>query len=132
MISINFDVGSRFIVNRRLLRERAIAFLQAHQIEAAIVDVHIVGTRKIKELNEKEVGHQGITDVLSFPQYDPREKDGFILPAGVPKHLGDIAINYTEAVTQARRKGKLVDEQIWFYLEHGLLHLLGFHHNDGM
>ncbi|MDO5561907.1 MAG: rRNA maturation RNase YbeY [bacterium] len=131
MISINFNVGSRYQVDRKLLRERAVKFLEANQVDNAIVDVHIVGARKIKELNEKKVGHEGITDVLSFPQYEPQE-EGFVLPRGVPKHLGDIAINFTMAVEQARKKGKLVDEQLWFYLEHGLLHLLGYHHNDGM
>ena len=127
---INLFVNSRYLVDRKLLRERAEKFLAAHQIEAAIVDFHIVGTRKIKALNE-QIGHQGVTDVLSFPQYDPGEGD-FTLPPGVPRHLGDIAINFNEAVKQARKKGKLVDEMLWFYAEHGLLHLLGFHHDDGM
>ncbi len=131
MICINFIVGSRYLINRSLLRQRAISFLTAHQLDNVIVDVHVVGTRKIKQLNENQVGHQGVTDVLSFPQYDPHE-EGFVLPAGVPRHLGDIAINYVETVAQARKKGKLVDEQLWFYLEHGLLHLLGYHHDDGM
>ncbi len=131
MICINFNIGSRYQVDRKLLRQRATAFLQANQIDNVIVDVHIVGSRKIKELNEQKVGHQGVTDVLSFPQYDPKEDD-FVIPRGVPKHLGDIAINFGMAVSQARKKGKLVDEQLWFYLEHGLLHLLGYHHNDGM
>ncbi len=131
MLSINFNVGSRYQVNRKLLRARASAFLQSHNLDNAIVDVHIVGARKMKELNEKQVGHSGTTDVLSFPQYDKHE-DGFALPRGVPKHLGDITINFSLAVEQARKKGKLVDEQLWFYLEHGLLHLLGYHHDDGM
>ncbi|MBQ6154632.1 rRNA maturation RNase YbeY [bacterium] len=130
MITINLLVNSRFLVDRKMMRQRATAFLQAHQIEAAIVDVHIVGSHKIKKLNE-QIGHEGVTDVLSFPQYDPQEEN-FALPPGVPRHLGDIVINYAEAVNQARKRGKLVDEQIWFYLEHGLLHLLGYHHNDGM
>jgi probable rRNA maturation factor len=130
MFSINLMVNSRYLVNRKLLRKRTIAFLQAHRIKAAIVDIQIVGSHKIKKLNE-QIGHQGVTDVLSFPQYDPQEEK-FVLPAEAPLHLGDIVINFAEAVNQARKKGKLVDEQLWFYLEHGLLHLLGFHHHDGM
>ena len=130
MITVNLIVNSRYLVNRKLLRERAVAFLEAHQVQAAIVDVHIVGSHKMKKLNE-EIGHQGTTDVLSYPQYD-KDEGNFSLPPGVPRHLGDIVINFAEAVNQARKKGKLVDEQLWFYLEHGLLHLLGYHHNDGM
>ncbi len=131
MISINFFVNSRYHVSRQVLREKAINFLQLHQVDNVIVDIHIVGVRKIKELNENEVGHHGSTDVLSFPQYDFKEEK-FITPSGVPKHLGDIMINFNEAVKQAGKKGKLVDDQLWFYIEHGLLHLLGYHHDDGM
>ncbi len=132
MIFVNFNIGSRYQVDRKLLRERAIKFLEAHQMDSVIVDVHVVGGRKMKMLNEEKLGHSGTTDVLSFPQYDPQKEPDFILPRGVPRHLGDIAINFSLAVTQARKKGKLVDEQLWFYLEHGLLHLLGYHHEDGI
>ena len=34
-----------------------------------------------------------------------------------------------EAVKEARKLGKMVDAQICFLVEHGLLHLLGFHHD---
>ena len=128
MITINLLVSSRYLVGRKMLRERAISFLQAHRLDAVIVDVHIVGRTKIKMLNE-QIGHQGTTDVLSFPQYDSQKKN-FSLPPGVPRHLGDIVISFPEAIKQARKRGKLVDEQLWVYLEHGLLHLLGYHHED--
>lgn len=128
MITINLLVSSRYLVGRKMLRERAISFLQAHRLDAVIVDVHIVGRTKIKMLNE-QIGHQGTTDVLSFPQYDSQEEN-FSQPPGVPRHLGDIVISFPEAIKQARKRGKLVDEQLWVYLEHGLLHLLGYHHED--
>lgn len=131
MITINFIVGSRFLLNRRLLRARARLFLEAHGLDNVTADVHIVGARKIKELNEEIVKHQGTTDVLSFPQCDPSEEK-FVQPDDLPRHLGDIAIYYGEAIKIAKKRGKLVDEQLWFYLEHGLLHLLGYHHDDGM
>jgi probable rRNA maturation factor len=51
------------------------------------------------------------------------------LPEDVPPHLGDIVISFPEAVRAAKRFGKLVDKQICFYLEHGLMHLLGYHHD---
>ena len=81
MITINLLVSSRYLVGQKMLRERAISFLQAHRLDAVIVDVHIVGRTKIKMLNE-QIGHQGTTDVLSFPQYDSQEEN-FSLPPGV-------------------------------------------------
>ena len=57
MITINLLVSSRYLVGRKMLRERAISFLQAHRLDAVIVDVHIVGRTKIKMLNE-QIGHR--------------------------------------------------------------------------
>jgi len=130
MIKCNLFVGSRYPVNRRLLRKSVIDFLNKHQLDQVQVDVSIVGARKIKELNESQLGHDGETDVLSFPQHQKGAIDNIPLPSEVLAHLGDIVISFPEAVKTARRFGKLVDEQIIFYLEHGLMHLLGYHHDD--
>ncbi len=129
MIVTNLFVGSRFPVNRALLRQTAERVLTEHKIAHAQVDVSVVGQRKIKFLNESMLKHSGTTDVLSFPQHDRNQLNDFPLPPEVPPHLGDIVISFPEAVKAAKRYGKRVDQQICFYLEHGLLHLLGYHHD---
>jgi probable rRNA maturation factor len=129
MIQVNLFVGSRFPVNRKRLRECVKIVLQEHQVSHAQVDVSIVGSRKIKELNESQLQHEGKTDVLSFPQHERHQLKDFPLPESMPPHLGDIVISFPEAVSTAKRYGKKVDDQICFYLEHGLLHLLGYHHD---
>lgn len=129
MIEINLFVGSRYPVNRKKVREAAKVLLKEHGIDHAQIDVSIVGTRKIKELNESKLKHKGDTDVLSFPQHDRGELNDFPLPEGIPPHLGDIVISFPKAVTTAKRYGKMVDDQICFYLEHGLMHLMGYHHD---
>lgn len=102
--------------------------LTEHRVEHAQVDVSVVGARKIKELNESRLQHDGTTDVLSFPQHERHQLSEFPMPSGMPPHLGDIVISFPEAVKTAKKYGKLVDDQICFYLEHGLMHLLGYHH----
>lgn len=129
MLVINLFVGSRYPVDRKALRKAAVDVLTEHQIKHAQVDVSIVGTRKIKQLNEEKLKHDGPTDVLSFPQHERKQLDDFPMPEGIPPHLGDIVISFPEAVSTARRYGKRVDEQLCFYLQHGLLHLLGYHHD---
>jgi probable rRNA maturation factor len=89
----------------------------------------VVGARKIKLLNESKLHHMGSTDVLSFPQHEKHQLNDFPLPPEMPPHLGDIVISYPEAINTARKFGKLVDDQVSFYLEHGLMHLLGYHHD---
>lgn len=129
MIQVNLFIGSRFPVNRKMLRATVEKVLARNNIDHAQVDVSVVGERKIKTLNESKLHHMGSTDVLSFPQHEKHDLDDFPLPPGIPPHLGDIVISFPEAVTTARRFGKLVDDQLCFYLEHGLMHLLGYHHD---
>lgn len=129
MIRINLFVGSRFPVDRKMIRERAKTVLLERGLDHIEVDISIVGSRKIKELNESKLAHEGTTDVLSFPQHEKNQLHDFPLPEGVPPHLGDIVISFPEAVKTAKKFGKRVDQQICFYLEHGLMHLLGYHHD---
>jgi probable rRNA maturation factor len=128
MIQINFYVDSRYPVDRQLLRTRVQMLLARQKVSHAQLDVSIVGKRKIQTLNERELGHKGPTDVLSFPHHDKAQLKDVPLPEDVPPHLGDIVISFPEAVSAARRFGKRVDDQLSFYLEHGLMHLLGYHH----
>lgn len=128
MITINLFVGSRYPVNRKAIRNTARQVLEEYKISHAQVDVSIVGVRKIKLLNEGILKHEGTTDVLSFPQHEHNKLDDFPMPEGIPPHLGDVVISFPEAVITARKFGKRVDDQICFYLQHGLMHLLGYHH----
>lgn len=129
MIQINLFVGSRYPVDRKKIRKCVAEAIKQHGLEHIQIDVSIVGARKIKELNESELKHEGKTDVLSFPQHERHNLKDFPLPDGMPPHLGDIVVSFPEAVATAKRYGKKVDEQICFYIEHGLLHLLGYHHD---
>lgn len=130
MIHIALIVGSRYPVDRQKIREQAIRVLAEHHVTDGQVAISIVGARKIKALNEGILKHEGVTDVLSFPQQNTAHEPSFPLPAGMPPHLGDIVICFPIAVQQAKRYGKRVDEQLCFYTEHGLLHLLGYHHDE--
>jgi probable rRNA maturation factor len=129
MLIINLKIGSRYPVDRKKIRAAAKKVLEENNITHAQVDISVVGKRKIKELNESKLKHEGTTDVLSFPQHEKDNLYDFPLPEGIPPHLGDIVISFPEAVQTARKYGKLVDNQICFYLQHGMMHLLGYHHD---
>jgi probable rRNA maturation factor len=134
MIQIDLSVGSRYPVGRKAIRSCVLRVLSEQGVTEAEVSISIVGSRKMILLNEGLMKHKGVTDVLSFPQHDPEqpEKD-FSEPVKdapqLPIHLGDIVVCFPEAVKQAAKKGKMVDDQICFLVEHGLMHLLGHHHD---
>lgn len=130
MIKTNLFIGSRYPVSRKQIKATVERVLQDHRLDQVQVDISIVGVRKITTLNQKYLRHDGPTDVLSFPHHDKGQLHDVPLPEGELVHLGDIVISFPEAVRTAKRFGKLVDAQICFYLEHALLHLLGYHHDD--
>lgn len=128
MLLIQLTVGSRYPVDRKLIRQTAEKMLLEHKITHAQVDISIVGTRKITQLNESHLKHTGATDVLSFPLHEKAELNDFPVPSTIPPHLGDVVISYPEVIANAKRYGRRVDQQLCFFLEHGMLHLLGYHH----
>jgi rRNA maturation RNase YbeY len=144
MIDVLLTVGSRYPVNRKKIRKFVEDFLNSQKVFDAVVSISIVGDRKIKELNEKLLGHTGVTDVLSFPQYEKgshidfestiepvpqiNDQGTFVLPPTPTINLGDIVICFPEIVRQSMKRGKMVDDHICYYIEHSLNHLLGNHH----
>ena len=65
------------------------------------------------------------TDVLSFSQ---TEGEG---PVTTPQLLGDVVISWETAQRQASELGHPVLVEIKRLLVHGVLHLLGFDHEEG-
>jgi probable rRNA maturation factor len=69
------------------------------------------------------------TDVLSFP-LQPVESGDFVLPPGAPLHLGDVVVSYPRAVAQADEYGHSVPRELAYLVAHGVLHILGYDHED--
>ena len=87
----------------------------------------MVGERKIKELNNKYLGKNEVTDVLSFSQMDPPSPEASEGQGEMV--LGDVVVCYSVAKKQAIKMNKILDEEIEFLVLHGVLHLLGVHHD---
>ena len=144
MNTVFLSVGSRYPVDRKKIRNFVLSFFVSQRLDGVSVNISIVGERKIKELNEGYLKHEGVTDVLSFPQYekgsehdfestlDPtpskNEAGNFVSPPIEQKLLGDIVVCFPEVVRQAMKRGKMVDDHICSLVEHGLQHLMGQHH----
>lgn len=127
MIKINFNIPPDFQVDQRALQRRAEQVLTDYLVDEVQFDLSIVDVAQMTTLNEQWLHHSGSTDVLSFPQGTIKENDFPLLPDQL-RHLGEIVICYPVAVAAAQKRGKLVTAQLEFYLEHGLMHLLGYHH----
>lgn len=121
MIKVLITTESRYPVDRKIIRARAIKVLEGHGVKGKTeVEIGIIGDRKMKELHKKFMGEDITTDVLSFP-LEERGVDNVL-------RLGSVVVSYPQAMKEAIAENVLVDEKIAFLVEHGILHLLGIHH----
>jgi len=117
---------SRYKFDRKQIRGAVKKLLKEKGLSGKVmVSVAVVGERKMKELKKKYLGEEGVTDVLSFCQTEGEEmpdmENGLL--------LGDVVVCYPEAKRQAVSFKKLLDDEIEFLVLHGVLHLLGVHHD---
>jgi probable rRNA maturation factor len=84
--------------------------------EAAIV---LGDNEMVRDLNARFRGKDAPTNVLSFPA-----------PTNPVGHLGDVALAFGVCESEARDQAKPLADHLRHLVVHGLLHLLGYDHQD--
>ena len=85
----------------------------AHSLRLSVV---FVGSRTIRAMNRRFLGHDYVTDVLAFPLGEEQE----------PGAQAELYINLDRAKSQAREYRVSFAEETRRLLIHGTLHLLGY------
>ncbi len=95
-------------------------------ITEGILTILLVGDRKIKKLNKEYFHKDSPTDVLSFSYGVKRNFDS---PVEATKEIeGDIIVSL-DTVLGGEDEGYLSDEErVFFYVLHGVLHIMGHEH----
>lgn len=108
--------------------ERLAAFVLEREdtIDSVELSIAVVELAEMTDLNERYRGKAGPTDVLSFPCDDPCA----VVEPGEPVTIGDVVIAPEIAEAQAAEYGHTVEEELNLLLVHGVLHLLGYDHED--
>lgn len=81
------------------------------------LELLLTSDEEIHALNKTYRGKDRPTDVLSFTLDDP-------------KTLGQLVISVPRTQEQAEQLGQSFEEELRFLFSHGLLHLLGYDHED--
>jgi len=89
------------------------------------VTIVLLDDETMAELNRRDRGVGGPTDVLSYPTHEPTDV-GF---PDVP-HLGDVLISLDTAATQAEAVGHSLALEVATLAAHGLTHLRGLDHRE--
>lgn len=97
------------------------------------ISVLLVDNETIRTLNRDYRDKDAATDVLSFPMEEelPDETTPQIIGGPTERMLGDLVISVERAVEQAAEYGHAVERELAFLTVHGLLHLLGYDHEQG-
>jgi len=112
-----------------LIQKAALAaFKFEHFTADCETNISVVDDKYIRELNLRHRGLDEATDVLSFP-FCTR---GELVAAGKYGRfiLGDIVVSTDTAAKQADEYGHGIEREFAFLTVHGVLHLLGYDHED--
>ena len=90
------------------------------------ISVSLVGNKEIRTLNKKYLGRDCATDVLSFNYSDDVQS----VNLSKEEFLGDIVVSTEKAREQAASYGNTYEQEVADLVAHGVLHLLGVHHED--
>lgn len=107
-------------INLPLLKKIAAAVLEDLAMKEADLGIVLVGAKEMASINEKFLGHEGSTDVITF-DYAAKSKRRNQLH-------GEIFVCVDVAGKQAKEFGASWQLEIVRYVIHGILHLTG--HDD--
>ena len=110
----------------------AVAALASHPALAAELPaqacIALSSDAEVRALNRDWRGKDRPTNVLSFPA-----ADGSAQELGAPRFIGDVVLARETILAEARELGIPAAHHLQHLTVHGLLHLLGFdHEDDGM
>jgi probable rRNA maturation factor len=113
---------------RRVVRQALKAEEVAYPYEVSLV---FADAERVRQLNRDYRGVDEPTDVLAFYMLPQKEFDcPFALPPDGVTHLGEVIISYPQAVTQAKKQGHPLQRELVVLVIHGILHLLGYNHEE--
>ena len=134
----------RVTIRERSLCRIAREVLALEKVSHAEIGIRIVTDRTMATLNRRWLGHDGATDVVTFPLSDESRHIGNVRVKSTSRAaigrsffpqeekpdalLGDIVVSADTADREALRLGCTTHEELAYYVVHGLLHLTG--HDD--
>lgn len=79
------------------------------------IEIYLIGARRMAEINQQYLQHEGSTDIITFDYGDPAT------------HLhGELFISLDDAEKQAREFKTTWQTELARYVIHGILHLAGY------
>jgi len=127
-VALAVDAGDWFDMQKlRATAEKAVVAVGVAVGESpsrAEISIMFTNDQRMAELNNRWRAKPQPTNVLSFPVARSKAR------AGEAVQLGDIALGFETVTKEAAEMGLTLPDHITHLLVHGLLHLLGYDHED--
>lgn len=118
------DDQKECIINCKKLEAQIKKILISLKCKEKEISILLADDTKMRALNKQYRDEDCSTDVLSFPQNDCEEE---VLSSHL---LGDVVISTATAKRQSIKHKLSLDEEIALLIIHGILHLLGYDHEN--
>jgi probable rRNA maturation factor len=129
MIRVRVFKTSNYPVAVPPLKKKVKAFLLAKSVSSdAEISIAFVSKPRMLEIVKKYLKENNLHNVLSFTESEVGPK--FVYPPDSPLQLGEVVVCYPVAVEEAKKENLTIDEKVWQLVEHGIMHLLGYHHKE--
>ena len=131
---IQIFVGEKFrgVVDGGWVKKIVRQILKAERVAPPYeVSLVFADSETVQQLNRDYRGVDEPTDVLAFYMLPQKGADSsFALPPDGVTRLGEVIISYPQAVAQAREQGHSPERELALLVIHGILHLLGYDHEE--
>jgi probable rRNA maturation factor len=111
-------------IDKRRIRSTVLRIMRILDCADKEISLSFVDDEKIKELNKEYLGKDKPTNVISFSLREGEYSDIN------PQIMGDIIISVETAQRDALLGNLTVSQEIDFLIIHGILHLLGYNHEN--
>jgi probable rRNA maturation factor len=119
------DDGWAALPNLEMMAEQAAAAALPKGEQGKIITLLFADDETMQDLNKEWCGLDKPTNVLSFPA----PKDQPVPPGELPL-LGDIVLGFGICAREAEEAGKTLGNHTCHLIVHGVLHLLGYDHEN--
>ncbi len=136
LAEINISIKSRFkfALDESWLMKIVLEVRKIEGIHTSVeIGLVITDNAMVKRLNRTYRGVDEPTDVLAFYTYlsgGQAAQPCFANPPDGVIHLGEIVVSYDKAVKQAQEYNHSVTRELALLVVHGVLHLLGYEHEQ--
>lgn len=118
------DGGWAKEIVRQILKAEGVA--PPYEVSLVFTD-----SETVQQLNRDYRGLDEPTDVLAFYMLPQKGTDSsFALPPDGVTRLGEVIISYPQAIEQAKEQGHSTERELALLIVHGILHLLGYDHEE--